>query len=102
MLVGIEDVAVGNASANWKGRINQRVDLDGLEILANKCQASVRTEVVGQLFDNEVGHVCSHLQGELHFKPKPLIYIGNSGAFYCEVTDSGLWQQIPRQFQVIT
>jgi hypothetical protein len=28
--VGLEDVAVGNARANWKGRINQRVDFDEL------------------------------------------------------------------------
>jgi hypothetical protein len=36
------------------------------------------TEVVGQPFNNEVGHVCAHLQGEQHFTPKSLIYIGKS------------------------
>ena len=77
--VGLEDVAVGNPRADWRGRINQRVDLDGLEILANKCQSCVGTEVVGQLFNNEVGHIRSNLQGEQHFKPKSLIYINKTG-----------------------
>jgi len=72
--IGLEYVAVGNARAHWKSRINQRVDLDGFEILSNKCQTSVSTKVVGQLFDNEIGHVRAHLQGEPHLKPKPLIY----------------------------
>jgi len=49
----------------------------------------VGTEVVGQLFDNEVGHVCAHLQGEQHFTPKSLIYIDKLGFFDHEVTDSG-------------
>jgi hypothetical protein len=32
------------------------------------------TEVVGQFFDNEVGHGKSHLLGECHFTSKSLIY----------------------------
>jgi hypothetical protein len=72
--VALEDVAVSNARAYGKGRIDQRVELNSFEIFPNECQSGVRTEVVGQLFDNEVGHDVAHLQGEQHFTPKSLIY----------------------------
>jgi hypothetical protein len=76
--VGLENVAVGNTRANGESQIDQGIDFYGLEILANKCQTSMGTEVVGQPFNNEVGHVCAHLQGEQNFTPKSLIYIGKS------------------------
>jgi hypothetical protein len=41
----------------------------------------VRAEVVGELFDNEVGHDRIHLLGEQHFTPKPLICINKSAFF---------------------
>jgi hypothetical protein len=63
------------------GRNNQGIDLDGFEILADEDQASVGTEVVGQFFDNKVGHGKSHLQGEGHFRTKSLIYNGNPDFF---------------------
>ena len=71
--VRFEDVAIDNARAHRKSRISQSVDIDGLEILANKCQTGVGTEVIGQLFDNEFGHVRVHLQDERHFILKSLI-----------------------------
>ncbi|HEY8906533.1 MAG TPA: hypothetical protein VIM63_10900, partial [Rhodoferax sp.] len=50
-------------------------------------------EVVGKLFDNEVGHGKSHLLGECHFIPKPLIYNDNKDYFDYEITDSGTSQR---------
>jgi len=75
--VGLEDVAIGHTRANWVSRIDQGIDLDRLEILADKGQTGVRAEVVGQFLDNEVGHGTSHLSGERHFNIKPLIYNDN-------------------------
>ncbi len=72
--VVLEDVAVGNARAYGKGRIDQRVELYSFEILPNECQSGVRTEVVGQLFDDKIGNDVAHLQGEQYFTPKSLIY----------------------------
>jgi len=86
--VGFEDVAIGNAGANWENRIDQGIDVDGLEILANKCQAGMRAKIVGQFFDNEVGHGKSHLLGEYHFTPKSLIYRNKFDFSHNEVTDS--------------
>jgi len=54
--VGLENVAVGDTGSDGKGRIDQGFELGGLEILTNQCQTSVRTEIVGELFDNKVGH----------------------------------------------
>ena len=68
-----QDITVGGTCQDGKGRIEQRVEFDELEILANQGQTGVRTKVVGELFDNEVGHDRVHLLDEQHFKPKPLI-----------------------------
>jgi hypothetical protein len=48
----------------------------------------VRAEVVGQLFDDKVGHVLVHLQDERYMGPKLLISIGKLAYFDYEVTDS--------------
>ncbi len=55
--VALEDGAVGNARANRKSRIDHGIDIDALEILADQSQPGVGTEVVGQFFDNKVGHL---------------------------------------------
>lgn len=60
--VALEDLAVGNARAYGKGRIDQRVEFNSFKILPNECQTSVRTQVVGQFFDYEVGHVLRSLR----------------------------------------
>ena len=73
--VALQNVAVGNPRASRKSCVNQRIDIDALEIIANECQTGVGTEVVGQLLDNEVGHVLVHLQGERYMGPKSLISI---------------------------
>ena len=39
--VTFNDLAVGNARANWEGWIGQRIDIDTLEIFANEYQSSV-------------------------------------------------------------
>lgn len=39
-------VAIGHVRTYWKIRINQRIDLDRLEMLANKYHTSVGAEVV--------------------------------------------------------
>ena len=72
--VTFKDLAVGNARANRVGWIDQCIEIDALEIFANKGQTGVRTKVVGQLFDYEFGHVGVHLQGEHDFTLKSLIY----------------------------
>ena len=46
-----------------------------LEVFADKSQPGVGAEIVGQLFDNKVGHVWIHLLGEHHMRSKPLISI---------------------------
>ena len=38
----------------------------------------METEVVRQSFDNEAGHVWSHLQGEMDMEAKSLISTGKS------------------------
>lgn len=65
--VRFEDGAVDYARAHRKNRIELGIDIYELEILADKCQTGVGTEVVGQFFDNEFGHVRAHLQGEALF-----------------------------------
>ena len=53
----------------------QGVDVDAFEVFADKSEASVGAEIVGQLFNNKVGHVWAHLQGEQYMQAKPLISI---------------------------
>ena len=55
--LAFHDVAGGIARANRESRINQGIEIDLLEILANKCQSSMAAEVVGQFLDNKVGHL---------------------------------------------
>ncbi|MCX7144308.1 MAG: hypothetical protein NT123_25410 [Proteobacteria bacterium] len=70
----IQSLIIGRARANRKSRIDQRVELDSLEIFANEGQSGVGTELVGKLFDYEIGHVIAHLLGERHFTLNCLIY----------------------------
>lgn len=79
--VAFEDGAVGDARAHGKARIDQGGQVDVFEILPHQSQARLAAEVVGQFFDNEVGHVAAHLQGELQVRAKSLISMGNPGLF---------------------
>ena len=88
--IGFEAFAVGHTRAHGEFGIDQRIDIDALEIFANKSQASMGAQVIGQFFDNEVGHVRIHLLGEQYMRTKSLISIGKSTYFDYEVTDSGL------------
>jgi hypothetical protein len=49
----------------------------------------MRAEVVGQFFDQKVGHVVAHLLGEQYMRAKSLISMGKSTYFDLQVTDSG-------------
>ena len=57
-------------------------------------------EVVGQLFDYEVGHVWAHLQGEKYMRAKLLISIGKSAYFDYKVMDSGTIEYTYPQLQI--
>jgi len=56
--VAFENVAVGDALAR-EGElgIDALIDAQAFEVLADERQADVGGQLVGQLFDNEVGHV---------------------------------------------
>jgi hypothetical protein len=58
--------------------IDREVDVDALEILADKGQSGVGTEAVGQLFNNEIGHVEVHPRGEKYMRAKLSIPIGKN------------------------
>jgi hypothetical protein len=88
--IAFEDIAVGCTRAHGKLWINQGIDVDALEVFADKGQSGVGAEVVWQLFNNEVGHVWVHLQGEQYMRPKSLISMRKSTYFGHEVTDSGV------------
>lgn len=88
--IRFQDIAVGDTCPDGKGSIEQGFEFGGLEILANQGQTGMRTEVVGEPFDSEVGHDRVHLQGEQHFMPNALIYMIKSAFLGCEITDSGL------------
>jgi hypothetical protein len=47
-----------------EGRVHQGVEVDALQILANQCQTGLVAQVVGQWFDDEIGHGLLHLLGE--------------------------------------
>ena len=81
--VAFENLAVGAARANREGWINRCTEMDALGIFVNEGQTGMRTQVVGQLFDYQVGLDISHLQGEQHFTPKSLIYKNKSTFIYC-------------------
>jgi len=59
--VGLVNIAVGDTCSDGAGRIEQGFKFGGLEILTNQRQIGVRTEVVGEFFDNEVVHDRIHL-----------------------------------------
>ena len=71
--IGFEDVAVGRARAHGELRIDQGIDVDALEVFADRSQSDVGTEVVAQFFDNKVGHVRIHLVGEWNMRSKSFI-----------------------------
>jgi hypothetical protein len=50
----------------------------------------MRAEVIGQFFDQKVGHVGAHLLGEQYMRAKSLISMGKSTYFDLQVTDSGI------------
>ncbi len=54
--VTFKDIAVGNARANREGWIDQCLKIDTLEIFTNEGRSSVRAEVVGQLYGQEIVH----------------------------------------------
>lgn len=56
--VAFEDVAVGDGSwSHWKLPINACADVQALQVLPHQGKSGVGGKVVGQLFDDEVGHV---------------------------------------------
>lgn len=57
---------------------------------------SDQPQVVGQLFENEIGHREFHLQGKTQMACKTLISTGNQQIFGRKVTDSGLRQKMPK------
>ena len=87
--VGFENLAIGHARVHRELWIDQRIDVDALEIFADKSKARMGAEVVGQFFNNKVGHVRAHLLGEQYMRVKSLISIGKLTYFDFQVTDSG-------------
>ena len=65
------------------------VEVDALQILANQRQTGLVAQVVGQLFDDEIGHGLFTCWVKQHMGSKPLISIENLRLFDCQVTDSG-------------
>lgn len=63
--------------------------IDALQILANQCLPGLVAQVVGQLFEYEIGHVLLHLLGETDMAAKLLISMGNQQISDLEVTHSG-------------
>ena len=49
--VALQDVAVGDARAHREGGVNQRVQVDALQILADEGQARLAAQVISQLLD---------------------------------------------------
>jgi hypothetical protein len=54
--VAFENVAIRNPAAHREGRVNQGIEIQVLEILANQSQPGVVAQIVGQLLDNKIGH----------------------------------------------
>ena len=48
--IRFENIAVGCTRAHGELRINQGIDVNALEVFADKSQSGVGTEIVGQLF----------------------------------------------------
>jgi hypothetical protein len=87
--VAFEDFTVGQARAHGKLGIDQCVNVGAFEVFADKSQPSMGAEVIGQFFDNKVGHVSAHLRGEQHTAAKSMISIRKSTYLDFRVTDSG-------------
>ena len=51
------DFAIGNPEAHWKSGVAQRVDVNALEVFADKNQPYMGSLVIRQFFDNKVSHV---------------------------------------------
>lgn len=68
-----------DARAHRKARIDQRIELDALEVFANERQAGLIAQVAGQLLENEIGHDSLHLLGEEDYSAKLLILKENVG-----------------------
>ena len=79
--IAFENLAVGNPCAHRKLRIDQRIDVNALEVFADERQSGMGAEVVGQFLDNKIGHVGAHLLGEQYMRTKSLISIGKSTYF---------------------
>ena len=45
-------------------RVDTEIDVNALEVFADERQSGMGAEVVGQFFDNKIGHVGAHLLGE--------------------------------------
>ena len=77
--VGLQNVAVGDATDRYgKFAVNQSVDAKALGILPNQRQTGVGGEIVGEFFDNKIGHLVLTFWCEHYFTPKSLIYIYKS------------------------
>jgi len=87
--IAFEDLTVGDPRAHGKLRIDQRIDVNALEVFADKRQSGMGAEVVGQFLDNKISHVCAHLLGEQYMWAKSLISMKKSTYFDLQVTDSG-------------
>ena len=46
------------AAAHRADRVHQGIEVDALEVFADQGQTGVLAQIVGQLFDDEIGHVC--------------------------------------------
>jgi len=84
-----------DARAHRKARIDQRIELDALEVFANERQAGLIAQVAGQLLEDEIGHDLLHLRGEEDYVAKLLILKEKCGKVGVWVTDSGyIWVHI--------
>jgi len=61
--IAFEDLTVGDPRAHGKLLVDQRIDVNALEVFADKSQSGMGAEVIGQFLDNKIGHVCAHLLG---------------------------------------
>ncbi len=64
---------VENGRANGKLGVDEGVEVNALNILTDKGQASVAAEIVGEFLNSEIGHEMGHLQGYKYMIVKRLI-----------------------------
>ena len=56
--VGLQNIAVGDATdAHREFAVNAMAQPQAFDVWPNQCQARIGGEVVGQFFENKVGHV---------------------------------------------